>query len=119
MASTFVTPSALSIWASSFILAWFEAGRKLQLREQGGDDVQVLGTVHLRDHDGVESRAGLFDHLDQVPVEVRGVERVGAVERRPPAPVEFLQGLDDVLAGRRLVVGSDGVFEVEEDGVGF
>jgi hypothetical protein len=100
MASAFARPSA------------FQAGRQLQLRQQGGGDVEVFGTIYLRDHDGVKSCAGFFYHLDQVAVEVRGVEGVGAVECGSSAPVEFLESLDDVFASRRLVVRGDGVFEV-------
>jgi hypothetical protein len=48
--------------------ALFQIHRQLELGEQGGDDVEVLGPVHLRDHYGVQGVTGLFYHLDQVPV---------------------------------------------------
>ena len=118
IASALVRPSALSIWASSLDLAQVQVRRQLQLGQEDGDGVEVFGAVHFGDHDGVEGIAGRFDHLDQVPVEVRRVEGVGPEERRATAPVELLQGADDVPAGAGLVVGGDGVFEVEEDGVG-
>jgi hypothetical protein len=44
--------------------ALFQIHRQLQLGEQGGDDVEVLGAVHFRDDDGVQSAAGLFYHPD-------------------------------------------------------
>ena len=61
--------------------------------------MEIFGTIHLRDHDGVEGCAGFFDHLDKVAVEVGGVEGVGAVELGTAAPVEFFEGADDVGAG--------------------
>jgi hypothetical protein len=96
-------------------LAGFEAGRELELFEQGRDDVEVLGAVHFRDHDRVEPFARLFYYLDQVAVEMRRVERVGAVECRPAAPVELLYGPGDLCPGARLLVRGDCVLQVEKD----
>ena len=47
-----------------------------------------------------------------------GVETVDADHHGLGAPVEVVQPLDDVLAGLLLVVGGDGILEVEEDDIG-
>src|SRR5215203_20452 len=99
-------------------LAPIEIHRQLQLGEQGGGDVEVLGAVHLRDHYSVQRVTGLFYHLDQVPVEVRRVQGVGPVESQATLPVELLQSRDNVSAGSSLAVRGDCVFEIEEHGVG-
>ena len=95
-------------------LALFKAGGEFQPVEQGGDGVEVLGAVHLGDHDRIQPVAGLFDDLDQVSIEVRRVEGVGAIELSPAPPVELLYGTNDVSSSRRLSVRGDCVFEVEE-----
>ena len=41
-------------------LALFQIHRQLELGEQGGDDVEVFGAVHLGDHDGVQGVTGLL-----------------------------------------------------------
>jgi hypothetical protein len=46
------------------------------------------------------------------------VETVDADHHGLVAPVDFVEALDDVLARLLLVVGRDGILEVEEDDVG-
>ena len=89
----------------------------LDLRDQHVDGVDVLRHAGLGDQDHVEPRAVLH-HIDHVAIGVMGVETVDADHHGLVAPVEIVQALDDVLAGLLLVVGSNGVLEVEEDDIG-
>ncbi|MDP9439053.1 MAG: hypothetical protein M3P49_09945 [Actinomycetota bacterium] len=99
-------------------LAGLEAGGELDAPEEGVQSDEVLWALDLGDQDQVESLPRLLDDLDDVPVEVRGVEGVHAVERRAGPPVELVDGTDHVPAGVRLFVRGHGVFKVEEYRVG-
>jgi|SRR5215212_4053569 len=125
MASTLTRPLGALYLDFEPYLAGVEAGRELEPVEQGRDGVEILEAVDLGDDHGVERVAGRLDDLDQVAIEGRGVEGVGAVERRPappasPAPpVELLYSPGDRLASASLLVRGDGVIEVKEYRVGF
>ena len=71
----------------------------------------------LGDHDQVELARCLFQDIDHVPVHVMGVQPVDADGQGLAAPIEVVEGLDDVLAGLFLVIGGDRVFKVEKDHV--
>ena len=68
MASTLVRPSAFSICASMPIAAHVEAGGLLDLGQQQVERDDLLGGLHLGQHDRVEVGAGALDHLDDVGV---------------------------------------------------
>ena len=90
----------------------------LDLVEQGRDEVHVAGTGDLGDQDGVDVRAGLLDHVDDVAVAPVGVEPVDAQRHGGGGPVAVAQHGDDLLPRALLVIGRDGVLEVEHDDVG-
>ncbi len=95
-----------------------EAHRLLDLGEQDVQRDDLVGGLHLRQHDAVEIRAGTLDDLDHVavrPVRRPVVHPHHADLAAPPALVE--RG-DDVLAGFRLGQRSTGVLEVQEHLIG-
>ncbi len=91
----------------------------LDLRHQHVHGIDIGGGADLRDHDEIQPRAGLFDHVHDVAIHVVRVEAVDSDRHGFLAPVDLVQRLDDVLARLRLVVRRDCVLEVEEDHVGF
>ena len=95
--------------------------RRLDLREQRVHQVHVRRDPDLRHQDDVEPVARLLDDVDHVPVHVVRVDPVNAHGDRlaPAFPVMLEQAGHDVLPRLLLVGGRDGVFEVEEDVVGF
>ena len=116
MASTFLTPSAVSR------IAWTRIGFSTPCRASSWASswsmiVDVPGPLDLRQHDDVELVADLGDDLDEV------VERPGAVQRvdaRPqPGAAEIVRlGERDEAAPRRdLGVGRDRVLEVAQQHV--
>jgi hypothetical protein len=90
----------------------------LALRHQHVDGIDIRGGADLGDHDEVEALPALLHDIDHVAIHEMGVEAVDAHRERLAAPVDVAQRLDDVLARLGLVVGGDGVLEVEEDDVG-
>ena len=116
MASTFLTPSAVSR------MAWIRIGlgRRVlgfELGQQLIEVVDVPGPLDLRQHDHVELGAGGRHDLQDV------VERPGRVERvdaRPQPRLAEVVGLghgDEAAPGRHLGVGGDGVLEVAQHDV--
>ena len=53
--------------------------------------MEVFGTLDFRTEDGMQPVLCLLDYLDEVRVEIRGVEGVYAVEGRPTLPVELCE----------------------------
>ena len=99
-----------------------EPGLGLELGEQPVDVPDVLGALHLRDHDHVEPVADLRDQRGQVvehPGAVEGVD-AGPELRRTSGSPEVGGVLDDPHQpgpGGLLAVGLDGVLEVAEQDV--
>ena len=81
------------------------------------DRIDIGGASDFRDHDLIQSFAGILEKLHHVAIPVRRVEPVDPDRQRLGAPVDVTDGLDDVFPGLRLVIGRDGVFEVEVDDV--
>jgi hypothetical protein len=79
--------------------------------------VEVSGTLHFGDQDQVKPVPRFFDDLDDVPIEVRGVQGVDAVEGRTVMPVELFERPDDVHAGAGFRARGDRIFEVEKEKV--
>ena len=79
------------------------------------DALEIGRAVDLGDQERIE--AGLHDRREVVEREA-SVERIDAHDERPGP---FRVGLDqsgDMGAGGRLFSGRDGIFEVEDEGVG-
>ena len=94
-----------------------EAGLGLELREQPVDVVDVLRSLHLRDHDHVELVADLGDRGGEVVEAPWRVERVHAGPQLRLADLPGLAHLDEAGAGRLLVGGGHSVLEVGEQHV--
>ena len=97
--------------------ALFIALGVLDLGDQHVQRIDVGGRPRLGDHDQVQLVDRLFQHVDHVPVHVVGVQAVDADGHGVAAPVQVVQGLDDVLAGLFLVGRRHGVLQVEENHV--
>ena len=94
--------------------ALLPAHRLLALGHEHVEGVDVRGGADLGNHDHVEPRAALLDHVDHVPVHIRGVEAIDAHGQGLVAPVDLVQGLDDVPARLNLLIRRHGVFEIQK-----
>ena len=94
-----------------------DAAGRLDLRQQRVHQVHVGRNPDLRHEETIEAVAGLLHHVHHVAVHVMGVDAVDADADglAVVAPLVLEQGGDDVLAGRLLVGGRDGVLEIEKD----
>ncbi len=95
-----------------------EPHRLLDLGEQRVERDDLLGVLHLRQHDAVQVRPGALDHLDDVAV---GPVRRPVVDPDDPdlvAPPALVERRDDVLARAGLGQWRAGVLEIEEHLVG-
>ena len=116
MASTFLTPSAVSR------MAWIRIGLGkrvlgLELGQQLVEVVDVPGPLDLRQHDHVELGAGRRHDLQDVVEHPGRVERVDARPQPGLAEVVGLGHRDEAAPRRLLGVGGDGVLEVAEHDV--
>jgi len=91
--------------------------RVFDLGDQHVDGVNIGRGAHLGDHDQVKAFACLFNDIDHIAVHVVGVEAVDSHRHGFVAPVDLVQGLDDVLAGLVFLVRRNRVFEIQEDHV--
>jgi len=89
----------------------------LDLGHQHIDGIDVGGGPNLRDHDHVQTLATLLQDVDDVAVHVMRIQAVDAHRHGLIAPVDVVQGFDDVLAGLLLLVRRNGVFAIQEDHV--
>ena len=89
----------------------------LDLVEQRGHKLDVARAPDLRDQDRVDVPAGLLHHVDDVAVAVVGVEPVDAYGHRAVGPGEVVESVHYVAARLLLVVGRDGILEVEHHDV--
>ena len=92
-------------------------GGLLDLGEEHVERLHVGRRLHLR-HDLVETLGRVLDDVDHVAIRPLRVPRAGAHAEHGVAPVEVVDGLDDLVAGGFLLERGDGVLEVEEDHVG-
>ena len=90
----------------------------LDLGEQQVQRDDLLGRLHLRQHDRVEVRTGALDDLGDVAVGPLGGPVVDAHHAEPVAPAALVQRRHDRLAGAGLGQRGARVLEVEEDLVG-
>ncbi len=93
------------------------AGGRLDLGNQDVDGVDVGRMADLRNPDQFEAPAGRLEQVDDVPVPVRGVRPVDAHRNGAPAPVDVVEGGEDVVPGPLLVIRSHGASRVREDEV--
>ena len=108
-------PSAVSIKTSKPIL-FVTFLRRLNLGDQHIDGIDIRRNASLGDQDHVEARTGL-DDIDDIAIHVMGIETVDADHHGLRAPVDVVQRGDDILAGLLLVVGSDGILDIEKNNV--
>ena len=95
-----------------------EAHRLLDLGQQQVQRLDLLGVLHLGQHDAVQVRARALDHRDHVPVgPVRGPV-VDPDDAGLAAPVAVVQRVDDGVPGALLDQRRAGVLQVQEDLVG-
>ena len=92
--------------------------RCLDLGHQHVHAIDVGRSADLGDHDEVEAVACLFQHVDHVAVHVVRIEAIDAHREGLVAPVDIADGLDDVLAGLRLVIRRHRILKIEEHDVG-
>src|SRR6202012_293933 len=90
----------------------------LQLGEQHGDPPNIAGPKRFGDDDGVQVVSCAGDDYDDVVVAPLGVQAVDPDRPNRATPVQFGETRDRLGAGRFLVGGRGGVFQVEEDQVG-
>ena len=95
-----------------------EAGRLLELVEEGVGERHLAGPLDLGQHDAVHDVAGPLDHGDHVPVAPPRRGGVHPDHHGLPRPVAGPQRLDHVAPGLVLGQGGDRVLEVEEHLVG-
>ena len=86
--------------------------------EHGLEEPDVARLLDLREDDDVEVLARAFDDADHVVDRPAGGVVVDAHGAHLVAPVEVVQGVDRDLARALLLLGGDGVLQVEEDEVG-
>jgi hypothetical protein len=80
--------------------------------------MDVCGVLAFRQQDVIQPRTGL-DHLNDVAAAPGGAKTVDADGDAAAAPIELIDRRDGVLPRLRLELRDHGVFEVEEDGVGW
>ena len=93
------------------------AHRGFDRGDQGVDGIDVLGAAYFGDHDHVQTLGCLFQQVHHVAVPIRGVERVDPDRHGFGAPIDCIDRLDDVGAGRGLVGGCDAILKVHVDDV--
>jgi hypothetical protein len=99
--------------------ARLHAELRLELRQQVVREGNVIGPLHLRQHDAVECVPGARDDVEDVAEAPCRVDPVDADGARGSRPLMAREGIHDVLAGRVVLLERrDGVLEVEEDHVG-
>jgi hypothetical protein len=86
----------------------------LDLAHQSIHDVDVSGHAHLGNEQHIQARP-VFHDIDDIPVHVLSVQAVDAHHHGLSAPVDVVEGRDDVPARTLLIVRGDGVLAVEED----
>ena len=79
--------------------------------------IDVGSVADLGNHDPVDPLGRLFEDIDHVAVPVWRVEPVYSHRQRLATPVDVADGLDDVGACDRLVVGRNRILEIEVDDV--
>jgi hypothetical protein len=95
-----------------------DALRRLELRHQHVERVDVGGGADLGDHDQIELPRRALEHIDDIAIHVMRVETVDAQRQDLAAPIDVVEPGDDVLARLLLLVGRHRVLEIEEDDVG-
>jgi len=90
----------------------------LELVEQVLDEPQLAGVLHLGNHQAVDGVVGAADQFDDVVVAVARGRVVDSHHHDLAAVVVAGQCLGDLGAGAALLVGCDGVLQVEKDLVG-
>ena len=118
IASTLIRPSAFSICASIPIRPTSRPTDLLDLGQQQVEGDDLLGGLHLRQHDAVEVGAGALDDLDHVAVRPLRRPVVDPDDADLVAPAAGVERLDDGAAGVDLGDRRDRVLQVEEDLVG-
>ncbi|TPV97932.1 MAG: hypothetical protein USCAAHI_02641 [Beijerinckiaceae bacterium] len=90
--------------------------RSLNLGHHHVHGIDIRRNAGFGDQDHVEARTGL-DDIDNIPIHVMGIETVDADHHGLRAPVDVVQGGNDILAGLLLVVGGNGVLDIEKNNV--
>jgi hypothetical protein len=91
-----------------------EAHRLLDLGEQQVQRLDLVGVLHLRQHDAVQVGPGPFDHRDHIPVGPVGGPVVDPDDAGLAGPVALVQRVDDAVPGAFLDQRRAGVLEVQE-----
>lgn len=99
-------------------LADLEAHRLLDLGEEEIEGDDLLGVLHLRQHDAVEVLPRALDDGHDVAVCPLGRPVVDPHDARLARPVALVEELDDGVPRLRLGERGAGVLQVEEDLVG-
>ena len=97
--------------------AFFVAFGVLNLGHHHVHRIDICRRPDLGDHDQIEALTGLFDDVNHVAIHVMGVQSVDSNRHGLAAPIDLIQGLDDVLARLFFLIRGDRIFEVEEDDI--
>lgn len=79
------------------------------------DGIDVLGAADFGDHDLVKALARLFQQVHHIAVPIGCVERVDPHGERFGSPVDRVDCLNNIGAGRLFVGWGHGVLKVEVD----
>ncbi len=80
--------------------------------------IDIGGRSDLGDHDQVKPVTGLFEHIDDIAIHIMCIKAVDADRKHLVAPVDIVDGGNDVFARLFLVVWRNRVLKVKEDGIG-
>ena len=91
--------------------------RASELGEQLVEIVNVPRTLDLRQHDNIQFVADSCDDLEKIVQNPRTVEAVDARPKPGSGEIRVARHLDEAVAGRDLLIGGNGIFEVAEHDV--
>ena len=97
---------------------FLKAHSRFDLGQQHIERIDIGGDADLGDQHGIEPPARLFDDIDHIAIHIMRVQAVDTHRHDLIAPVDIVQGLDNMSAGRGLVVRGDRVLAIQKDTVG-
>jgi hypothetical protein len=92
----------------------FQADLAFYLGQEPVDKAYVAGGLDLWYQYGVEITTRPFDYGNDILISIMGIKVVDAHAAYAAAPVERIQRVNDLAAGRNLRGRSDGILQVEE-----